>query len=368
MLYPPLSKAAVPVVGSCVTRQARRVYVGNIPFGFQEQEMIDFFNQQMHLHGLAQAEGNPILACQVNRDKNFAFLECRSIDETTQCMAFDGINFKGQSLKLRRPLNYQPVPQNSGLSNIDTGNVGILPGVVSTVVPDSPHKASFTAPVYTPGAISADDESSENEGGHTLKSGTMWSSLNTIFNETSDSEHKIQNAVSCSRSALLASPAKRARASAQPQDVLTEVDVNKMCEVDVNKMCEVEIGPIYVDTMHFEGKSLLWSKEDRNKKYTPATKEKLQSLVDEFTQKIKEKTEEMERYKLSRRKKNAIVSERMKYRNEYKILKKFAHGIRHKISKEGIVETYEEQARRAGLRGVEERKKGGAYNQILFDG
>jgi len=139
-LMPDTPQAAVPVVGSCVTRQARRVYVGNIPFGFQEQEMIDFFNQQMHLHGLAQAEGNPILACQVNRDKNFAFLECRSIDETTQCMAFDGINFKGQSLKLRRPLNYQPVPQNSGLTNIDTGNVGILPGVVSTVVPDSPHK------------------------------------------------------------------------------------------------------------------------------------------------------------------------------------------------------------------------------------
>ena len=78
-LMPDTPQAAVPVVGSCVTRQARRVYVGNIPFGFQEQEMIDFFNQQMHLHGLAQAEGNPILACQVNRDKNFAFLECRYI-------------------------------------------------------------------------------------------------------------------------------------------------------------------------------------------------------------------------------------------------------------------------------------------------
>ena len=58
--------------------------MGNIPFGFSEQEMIDFFNQQMHLSGLAQAEGNPILACHINRDKNFAFLECRSIDETTQ--------------------------------------------------------------------------------------------------------------------------------------------------------------------------------------------------------------------------------------------------------------------------------------------
>ena len=62
---------------------------------------------QMHLSGLAQADGNPILACQVNLDKNFAFLEFRSIDETTQAMAFDGINFKGQSLKLRRPHDYQ---------------------------------------------------------------------------------------------------------------------------------------------------------------------------------------------------------------------------------------------------------------------
>jgi len=130
----------VPVVGVGVTRQARRVYVGNIPFGFNEQEMIDFFNQQMHLHGLAQAEGNPILACQVNRDKNFAFLECRSIDETTQCMAFDGINFKGQSLKLRRPLNYQPVPSSSGLSGSGPQSIGHMPGVVSTVVPDSPNK------------------------------------------------------------------------------------------------------------------------------------------------------------------------------------------------------------------------------------
>lgn len=57
--------------------QARRLYVGNIPFGISEDEMMEFFNQQMHLSGLAQAPGNPILACQVNLDKNFAFLEVR---------------------------------------------------------------------------------------------------------------------------------------------------------------------------------------------------------------------------------------------------------------------------------------------------
>uniref|UniRef100_A0A1I7X2P0 RRM domain-containing protein n=1 Tax=Heterorhabditis bacteriophora TaxID=37862 RepID=A0A1I7X2P0_HETBA len=45
----------------------------------------------MHLCGLAQAPGNPVLACQINLDKNFAFIEFRSIDETTAGMAFDGV-------------------------------------------------------------------------------------------------------------------------------------------------------------------------------------------------------------------------------------------------------------------------------------
>lgn len=42
---------------------------------FLQEEMMEFFNQQMHLSGLAQAAGNPVLACQINLDKNFAFLE-----------------------------------------------------------------------------------------------------------------------------------------------------------------------------------------------------------------------------------------------------------------------------------------------------
>lgn len=66
---------AVPLVGSTITRQARRLYVGNIPFGCPEEEMMDFFNSQMHACGFAQAPGNPILACQINLDKNFSFLE-----------------------------------------------------------------------------------------------------------------------------------------------------------------------------------------------------------------------------------------------------------------------------------------------------
>ena len=37
--------------------------------------MMDYFNNQMKMAGLAQADGEPIIACQVNLDKNFAFLE-----------------------------------------------------------------------------------------------------------------------------------------------------------------------------------------------------------------------------------------------------------------------------------------------------
>lgn len=120
IIQPP---AAVPIVGGTVTRQARRLYVGNIPFGCSEEEMMDYFNAQMHACGFSQAPGNPVLACQINLDKNFAFLEFRSIDETTQAMAFDGINFKGQSLKIRRPHDYQPMP---GMSETPSVAVPVL--------------------------------------------------------------------------------------------------------------------------------------------------------------------------------------------------------------------------------------------------
>jgi splicing factor U2AF subunit len=126
--------AATPVLGSHVVHQSRRLYVGNIPFGVSENAMMEFFNQQMQLTGLSQTEGNPVIAVQINLDKNFAFLEFRSIDETTAAMAFDGIVFQGQSLKIRRPRDYQPMPGGGDLPNSN------VPGLVSTVVADSPYK------------------------------------------------------------------------------------------------------------------------------------------------------------------------------------------------------------------------------------
>ncbi|XP_017077385.2 splicing factor U2AF 50 kDa subunit [Drosophila eugracilis] len=133
-----------------VTRQARRLYVGNIPFGVTEEDMINFFNRQILLLGLdslQNTDGRAVLSCQTNLEKNFAFLEFRSMDEATQAINFDGICFRGQTLKIRRPHDYQPV---ASVGSFETETFGVgkttltLPAIsascVSNLVPDSPNK------------------------------------------------------------------------------------------------------------------------------------------------------------------------------------------------------------------------------------
>lgn len=101
------AELGIPTTGSQVSYQARRLFVGSIPFGITDHELLDFFNQQMQLNGLSLGDGNPVLASQVNFEKNFAFVEFRSPEETTLAMAFDGICFNGKSLTIKRPTNYQ---------------------------------------------------------------------------------------------------------------------------------------------------------------------------------------------------------------------------------------------------------------------
>lgn len=101
----------VPLVGPIVTHQARRLYIGNIPPSVVELDILNFFNQQMHVQKLAQTSGNPILRVHISHDRTYGFLEFRSIDETTQALIFDGINFQGRIIKVRRPHLYQPINQ-----------------------------------------------------------------------------------------------------------------------------------------------------------------------------------------------------------------------------------------------------------------
>ena len=47
-----------------------------------------------------------MLACSLNLDKNFAFLEFRSADECTNAIQMDGVNYMNQALRIKRPRDY----------------------------------------------------------------------------------------------------------------------------------------------------------------------------------------------------------------------------------------------------------------------
>ncbi|KAI8879026.1 hypothetical protein K501DRAFT_227442 [Backusella circina FSU 941] len=133
--------AAAAAANTTLTRQAKRLYVGQIPFGIEEKPMADFFNLTMKQMNLADT--TPVTAVQINHDKNYAFVEFQSPEQATLAMAFDGIMFQGQTLKIRRPKDYQP-PVDGEYADIQQ-----LPGLVSTNVPDTPNKIFIGGlPVY----------------------------------------------------------------------------------------------------------------------------------------------------------------------------------------------------------------------------
>ncbi|KAI6658528.1 Splicing factor U2AF 50 kDa subunit-like [Oopsacas minuta] len=127
-----------PPAASQLTRQARRLYVGNIPFGITEDLMVQFINEKMHQTSLVLAAGNPVMSVQVNHDKNFAFIEFRSVEECSNALAFDGVNLQGQALRIRRPSDYKNLFGSD--DEMAAEFLSGVPGVVSTIVADGPNK------------------------------------------------------------------------------------------------------------------------------------------------------------------------------------------------------------------------------------
>lgn len=59
-----------------LARQSRRLYIGSITPEINEQNLADFFNLKMKEMNIGTGEsGNPVLAVQVNYEKNYAFIE-----------------------------------------------------------------------------------------------------------------------------------------------------------------------------------------------------------------------------------------------------------------------------------------------------
>jgi len=51
------------------SRQARRLYVGNVPANVTEEELAEFFNAAMITAKASKKAGDPVFAVQINREK-----------------------------------------------------------------------------------------------------------------------------------------------------------------------------------------------------------------------------------------------------------------------------------------------------------
>ncbi|EEH16197.1 hypothetical protein PABG_06284 [Paracoccidioides brasiliensis Pb03] len=128
------------------SRQAKRLFVHNIPPSATEESLVQFFNLQ--LNGLNVIKGvDPCVSAQLSKDRSFGLLEFKSSADATVALAFDGItmedtgdmdtsngeaNGSNQGLSLRRPKDY--------ILPVGGEEEPHREGVVSNVVPDTPNK------------------------------------------------------------------------------------------------------------------------------------------------------------------------------------------------------------------------------------
>lgn len=96
-----------------LTRRARRLHIGNLPIGvgLTSDMLKQYFNAMMISKGMndTKIEGEPVVDCNIPNDK-FGFIELRSAHETTAAMGLDGVELGDKALKVERPRDYQPVP------------------------------------------------------------------------------------------------------------------------------------------------------------------------------------------------------------------------------------------------------------------
>ncbi|KAM7543259.1 hypothetical protein Aperf_G00000003912 [Anoplocephala perfoliata] len=108
------------------SRQARRLYIGSIPLGITSEAMVAFFNSELQSRGLCQSAGDPVVCAQVNSERHFAFIELRSVEETTAALSLDGVNCLGSTLRIRRPRDYFPPGTNPSVHPISHLNANAI--------------------------------------------------------------------------------------------------------------------------------------------------------------------------------------------------------------------------------------------------
>mmetsp|Transcript_23442 Transcript_23442/g.32866 ORF Transcript_23442/g.32866 Transcript_23442/m.32866 type:complete len:662 (+) Transcript_23442:119-2104(+) len=123
------------------TRHARRLYIGHLPADLNEDDIHGFFFQAIQDAAVQKIDEDPILSVYINHERRFCFLEFKTVEMTSACMALDGINIMGKGkVKIKRPNDYNPTlappVHPSSLPILDVSRLGIISGTVN----DGPNK------------------------------------------------------------------------------------------------------------------------------------------------------------------------------------------------------------------------------------
>ena len=122
--------------GDMLTRPGRRLYVGNLPPGIAEPDLLAFFTEAIAKS--YKPDPGLVLSTTCKPERNFGFVEFASMELATAAMGLDGITFRGQMIKVQRPTDYNPdaLPRPGAPVTLNLQALGI----VSTQVPDGPNK------------------------------------------------------------------------------------------------------------------------------------------------------------------------------------------------------------------------------------
>ena len=109
MVLPPTIPGAAGAHNALATRHARRLYVGGLPAGTPDSAVAQWFNDCLAAVGGTAGPGSTILTVYGNPDKWYAFVEFRSIAETSNALALNGALLGGAPLRISRPNDYNAV-------------------------------------------------------------------------------------------------------------------------------------------------------------------------------------------------------------------------------------------------------------------
>lgn len=121
--------------------------MGSLPPSANEFSTSTFFNQALRAVGGAveNTPGDPVLNAYFNVEKRFAFVEFRSIIETSNALGLDGVVMDGQAIRIRRPNDYNaaaaaalgPSLPSQSLNLAMVGMAGAAGGATNTTAPVS---------------------------------------------------------------------------------------------------------------------------------------------------------------------------------------------------------------------------------------